>query len=110
MYSGHIEKAKKVFLGIYESNPNDTWAAYNMACLYSLQKNIETALDWFEKSMGKDIPFIHIINDPDLDYIKNTPEFKRIMKQYYPEKVMQPKQRGFRYEVVGVQNVKTQEP
>ena len=57
---------------------------YNLACIYSLQNNIDKALHYFDRSINsgyRDLP--HITEDTDLDNIRSLPAFKTIVEKYF---------------------------
>lgn len=70
--------------------------AYNLACYYSLIKNTKRVLLWLKFTLEKDYKdkmtkdsvnrlnrdFIN--NDPDLDFVKNEPEYVAILDKYFP--------------------------
>ena len=69
---------------IIARNPDDSKSNYyDAACLYSRMKNKEKALEYLELSLKNGYKrFAHIRNDYDMDFIRETPEFKRIMETY----------------------------
>ncbi len=89
------DKALKVYKKIIESYPEDLTANYNTACLLSLDKKIEKALDYLEKS----IKIAHKLKtggtpeeqqnaqqilellktDTDIDNLRETDRFKKIV-------------------------------
>jgi tetratricopeptide (TPR) repeat protein len=57
---------------------------YNLACIYSLQKNNDKALDYFARSINSGYTDLaHISEDTDLDNIRSLPEFKAIVEKYF---------------------------
>lgn len=57
---------------------------YNLACIYSLQKNSAKALDYFARSINSGYTDLaHISEDTDLDNIRSLPEFKTIVEKYF---------------------------
>lgn len=62
-------------------------AAYNLACLYALLGEIAESLMWLKKSLKLRLTPSRkcILADSDLDNIKDTDDFKRLMKIYSPE-------------------------
>jgi tetratricopeptide (TPR) repeat protein len=57
---------------------------YNLACIYSLQKNNTKALDYFERSINSGYTDLaHISEDTDLDNIRSLPEFKAIVEKHF---------------------------
>ncbi|HEY5464975.1 MAG TPA: tetratricopeptide repeat protein [Hanamia sp.] len=60
---------------------------YNMACMKSLDKKTKEALENLELSFKNGFnDFDHIQEDTDLDNIRNTDEFKQLLKKYFPGK------------------------
>jgi hypothetical protein len=60
---------------------------YNMACIESLDKKTKEALENLELSFQKGYAdYEHIQKDTDLDNIRNTDEFKQLLKKYFPDK------------------------
>ncbi|TKJ46870.1 hypothetical protein CEE34_06705 [Candidatus Aerophobetes bacterium Ae_b3a] len=62
-------------------------AAYNLACIYALLGKIKKSLIWLEKGLKLEpTPSRkHILADSDLDNIKDTDDFKRLINLYRPE-------------------------
>ena len=57
--------------------------SYNLACLYSIKKEKEKALELLEKSLqNKNIKVNHVIEDEDWDNFKDDEDFKEIIKKY----------------------------
>ena len=50
--TGELDKAKKVFLGIYVSNPNDAETAYKLGVINSRQGYLEKAESYFLKTIS----------------------------------------------------------
>ena len=61
--------------------------AYNLACIYSLKGNDKESLRWLKTGlkMKPTTSRSHILSDTDLDNIKETDEFNRILDEYRPE-------------------------
>jgi hydroxyacylglutathione hydrolase len=58
-------------------------AYYNIACCYSLTKQTDKALVWFEKSLSYGfLNYSHITKDTDLNNIRNDRRFKQLLKKY----------------------------
>lgn len=56
---------------------------YNAACLYSRMKDKENALKYLEKSFEEGyIGFSHLVKDYDMDFIRDTPEYKKLVEKY----------------------------
>ena len=72
-----LEKAKEK--AIQAENRKEGIATYNLACIASLQNNFEECKDWLTKSKKLDANFVgceHLKSDPDLDNIRNHPDYK----------------------------------
>jgi len=82
-----LEEAKTLILeqiSSYES----AHSVYNLACVESLLKNEKPALDYLKRAIDlgwQDLE--HIDRDSDLDFIRNTPQFKEIIEKL-KEKIM----------------------
>jgi hypothetical protein len=65
---------------------------YNMACVYSLNRDSEKALNYLEKSFfvynskkgTNPVSGVDLATDADLNLIRNQPGFRAIIKKYYP--------------------------
>jgi len=76
------DAAEKLYLKIVKANPKDNNALYNLACLYSLTKKIDKALEYFEKSIKAGFTNVrHIQQDGDLDNIRNEEKYKELVKE-----------------------------
>ena len=62
-------------------------AAYNIACVYALMNKTKESLIWLEKGLKKEpTPSRrHTLLDNDLDNIKDTNDFRRLLGKYRPE-------------------------
>ena len=59
---------------------------YNISCCYSLLGNKPEALNYLEDAIKVGFKnFAHIQGDTDLDNIRHEPEFKALMKKYFPD-------------------------
>ena len=63
------------------------YSAYNLACIYSLVGEVKKSLFWLEKGLRlKSDPFRnHILTDSDLDNIKHSENFNKLINKYRPE-------------------------
>lgn len=82
-----------VFMGFYEPamvgnqnmllNDPDANDFYNSACLYARMNKKTEALEFLKKALEMGFKeFVHLSLDPDLDSIRNTKEYKALIKQY----------------------------
>ncbi len=80
-------KAIEVILK-YLNNHKDKNKAYDISCCYSLKNDKENAIKYLETSIlyGYN-DYEHIQVDTDLDNIRNSQEFKDLMKKYFQDKV-----------------------
>jgi len=78
---GKYDKAETQYQKALKTDPKNPIAAYNMACTYSLKKELKIALDWLEKSVdfGFD-DFTWMQEDPDLKNLLEQPRFKEIVR------------------------------
>ncbi|MEO8150387.1 MAG: caspase family protein [Bacteroidia bacterium] len=69
------------------SDPEEKkWAIYQAACCYSLLNQKENAIINLETALeNKFDDYNHIMEDSDLDNIRNTPAFKKLLKKYFPD-------------------------
>lgn len=77
-YAEAIQKYEKILL----TNPKDMIALYNMACAYSLMKKKAEAIKYLIGSiLAGFTDFVHFGQDKDLDFIRDSSEYKNIIKQ-----------------------------
>ncbi len=80
MQTGDYDEAIEYLNKILKLNPNSDVALYNLACIYSLRKEKEKALEYLKKSIiAGFIDWKHISQDTDLDNIRDMPEYKKLM-------------------------------
>lgn len=80
---GDNEKAIAAIDTIIARNEDTKGNYYDAACLYSRMKNKDKALEYLAKclEMGYN-RFAHIRIDHDMDFIRETPEFKALIEKY----------------------------
>ena len=84
---GWQKEAVSCFERAIELDPEMEWAYYSLACYYALQGKKKDALKLFRISLEKGLrDKDHINSDSDLDSLRDGPEFKKLMKQYFDEK------------------------
>jgi tetratricopeptide (TPR) repeat protein len=60
-------------------NPENPDVLYNLACSYSLTKNVERAVETLTRAIGKGFnDFKWMLRDPDLVHLRRDPIFKKI--------------------------------
>ena len=75
-------KAAELLKKIIEAEPRDHIAWYNLACAYSLMRKKKDAIKALCLAVKAGFTdFMHISHDPDLNNIRNTPEYKRLMDE-----------------------------
>ena len=79
---GKYDRAEGEYRKALKTAPKNSVAAYNMACVYSLRKDLEASMDWIEKSIeyGFD-DFKWMKEDPDLENLQDLPRFKEILRR-----------------------------
>ncbi len=65
--SGDMQQAIDNFMDSLKANPEDPVCAYNLACCYSLLKNVDFAVRWFEFSVQWGIASHEELDDPEAD-------------------------------------------
>lgn len=80
---GNIEKAIAAMDSIIARKQNSSGAYYDAACLYSKMGKKEEALNYMELSLEKGYRrFAHMEVDEDLDFIRDTDEYKALINKY----------------------------
>ena len=69
---------------IIETNPYDPGHRYDEACLYARMGNVERALDALRLALSLGYKAkAHIENDDELDPIRHTEAYQRLMEKYF---------------------------
>lgn len=80
---GMNDKAKEAMDSIIARDTTDYRNYYDAACLYSRMKDKDSALRYLEKSLALGYnKFAHIERDFDLDFLRDTDEFKALIEKY----------------------------
>lgn len=83
---GNKTAAMPIVEKVYEGQYNES-TEYDLACMYSLLDDRETALKHFENCLQLGYcNFVHINNDTDLDNIRGTQQFKALIDKYSRQK------------------------
>jgi tetratricopeptide (TPR) repeat protein len=78
--------ARSLLLQQFEITPSNPITLYNLACIESRLKNLPSALEYLEKSLQKGYrDFTHIQKDKDLDFIRNSEQFHKLLSSYEQE-------------------------
>ena len=80
---GQNDKAIAAMDTIIARDEDRAGSYYDAACLYSRMENKEKALHYLEKAMEMGYRrFAHIERDHDMDFIRNSEEFKTVITKY----------------------------
>lgn len=80
---GQDEKALEVMEQIIQNDTTDEGNYYDAACLYGRMGNREKSLEYLEKALEKGYnSFMHLTLDSDMDLIRDTEEYKSLLKKY----------------------------
>ncbi len=80
---GLYDKAKEAMDAIIARDTTDFGNYYDAACLYSRMKDKDNALKYLEKALKLGYNrFAHMERDFDLDFLRNTSEFKVMIEKY----------------------------
>lgn len=79
--SENYDEAIAYYKKIAQYNPAiEPTIYYNVACLYARKHNMEKAIDFLKKAIDAGYDNLEMIeNDEDLKYIRETPEFEKIV-------------------------------
>jgi len=79
--AGRFKKGLEVDIKLVERAPLNPIVHYNLACSYSLLKNIDASLDELEMAVRLGYEDAdHLDGDPDLENVKSTPRFRSLLK------------------------------
>lgn len=83
---GQYEKAKEVMDVIIAKDTTSKENYYDAACLYSRMQDKDSALRYLEKALKLGYNrFAHMERDFDLDFLRNSEEFKALISKYQPK-------------------------
>lgn len=81
---GDYEKGLAADLRLAALCPEDATVYYNLACSYSVLKDAGKAMQALETSFRLGYcDFKHMMEDQDLDLLKQNPEFRELVKKYF---------------------------
>ena len=84
---GQYDKAREAMDMIIARDTTDYGNYYDAACLYSRMKDKDNALKYLEKALVLGYNrFAHMERDFDLDFLRNTAEFKALIEKYKAKK------------------------
>jgi hypothetical protein len=77
----------QVFSRMFNFKDEDMLTWYHHACFDALKKNKVAALNSLEKSLKLGFGnYFMLTSDDDLAFIRNEPEFKEMLKRYFPDR------------------------
>lgn len=86
-FSKNFEKSIEVNLELMRFNPqNKLESSYNISTLETLLGHSDSALEWLEQAIINGLGYGRIQSDSDLDGIRETTEFKILVKKYFPNR------------------------
>ena len=75
-----------LFEQLFNYKQHDALTWYHHACYNAMRKDKKTALISLEKSLKEGFgSYFQLAYDFDLDYIRDTPEFKALLQKYFPD-------------------------
>ncbi|MEP6699762.1 MAG: tetratricopeptide repeat protein [Bacteroidota bacterium] len=85
IYLGKYQEGIKIFkLALIKDAVYKNTYEYNLACIYSLLKDNDKAINYFDRSIISGYrDLAHITEDTDLDNIRNLPAFKKVIEKYF---------------------------
>ncbi len=89
---GDRKGAREELAGVLELDPRNFSALFNMGGLYAQETNVVDAIPWLRRAMEQMPPasFKTYLNDPDLEPIRESPEFKQLLQDIDPDFPGQP--------------------
>ena len=80
MQDKNYARARELIGELFSLNKEDKGAWYDLACMEALDGHPDKALDCLKKAFDYGYAnFRHMEHDPDLDSIRNLPEFKDLL-------------------------------
>jgi len=77
----NYRKAEEHYLKALEIQPAEYIAMYNLACIFSLQKKIDRAIEWLQKAVDAGYnDFGWMEKDTDLDNLRDDPRYKEMIR------------------------------
>ena len=77
---GKLDEALSEFQQVVKVNPKEGYVHYSLVCVYSLKTESKLAIEYLKKTFDLDKSFIEFSKtDPDLDNIRQTPEFQQLI-------------------------------
>jgi hypothetical protein len=87
LYTGKFTEAHKYFQKEIRIDSANNEGYYDEACAYARQKNADRSLHYLQLALDKKFTDLdHIKQDADLTNIKQMPQFKELLRKYFPGK------------------------
>ena len=88
--TGDTMAAVNSFMETLKKNPNDPVCAYNLCCCFSIMKQTDNSIRWFEFCVKWGIAqhreLGDPLGDPDLAFIRDNPKFLELVATLHAEK------------------------
>ena len=79
------DKAEENLLKWIQINPNKAVNYYNLACVKSIQGEVQKGLEYLEESFKKGYQNLNNIkSDSDIENLRGTETYQELLKQYFP--------------------------
>lgn len=83
--TGRIEDGLRMDRRLVRLLPDNPNAYYNLACSLALKKRQSEAIDTLEKAVSLGYDDVDwLMQDPDLDTLKNLPDFQKLISRINP--------------------------
>jgi Flp pilus assembly protein TadD len=87
MYTKDFRNCTRYMKKAIDLSPDGFDYYYNLACAFSLQNNCMTGVRYLKQAINKGFKdYDQIMRDDDLRNLRKTAGFKKLMKQYIPDK------------------------
>ena len=86
--SGLTDKIDLIFSWLFNYKEYDVFTWYHHACYKAMKGDKVAALESLEKALKLGFgTYFSLMSDGDLDSVRDTPEFKNLIRNYFPDKV-----------------------
>lgn len=84
---GDLEGARRHLNTLIEENPSRSTAYFNLAITYVMGGDDATALEWLRRGADQSTlsQLQAYLSDPDLDPLRNHPEFRQLLAERFPD-------------------------
>jgi len=78
-----LAKAKQILESLALLQPDNSHVFYNLACVESLMKNEQQAVAFLKEAFNRGYQnFEHMVNDPDLLYVRASEQWKEVLNSF----------------------------